>query len=603
MYGLQYSFREALEMLTFPQFQTAPAGLQMLAYISGQQRDPDTADESYAVVKQTIAKTGFSRQRRVTRAYDDNGGMIPPNTIPDIFEPLRELTRFLLPHLQFETVDLDNEQNIRVLFHRADGDVRNSIDIDDLSSGEKAVISLFLPYVEGRMQRLLSGEPADSGAPLPTTLIDEPEIHLHPTLQVSMLEYMRAMTERGEAQFILTTHSTTILDALSDDELFLLAPVASVGDGNQFLQVTTSQERLEAIRQLTGSTHSVTRGRPIVFIEGVQPSAKGISDRRIVEALMPEAAGWVLVPAGGRTEAIRSATRLRDVASDNLPNIPVFALIDADQAILSDPDYAISWPVAMIENLLLDPVAIWNLLYPVRDRVPTLRSASDIEAELREIARDMREDEIRLRVGASIKPMRVTIEPTDPAAAEAAIVAARTEFDEQLGAVGGAEGVSAVVEKAREAVDSILAEGRELEAFRGKEILKAFHDRHGNRAGINYPAFVYGLAEKVKAESRLNGLVSVPVRRIQRYVPPELVPALEDATAVIPAETPEHSAVLMTLEQARTARTAWDEGSGDGVDRSDLRAALVQTARVLRDRGATDLHQRLLQATVEVGLG
>jgi len=215
----------------------------------------------------------------------------------------------------------------------------------------------------------------------------------------------------------------------------------------------------------------------------------------------------------------------------------------------------------------------------------------------------MREDEIRLRVGASIKPMRVTIEPTDPAAAEAAIVAARTEFDEQLGAVGGAEGVSAVVEKAREAVDSILAEGRELEAFRGKEILKAFHDRHGNRAGINYPAFVYGLAEKVKAESRLNGLVSVPVRRIQRYVPPELVPALEDATAVIPAETPEHSAVLMTLEQARTARTAWDEGSGDGVDRSDLRAALVQTARVLRDRGATDLHQRLLQATVEVGLG
>ncbi len=71
--------------------------------------------------------------------------------------------------------------------------------------------------------------------------------------------------------------------------------------------------------------------------------------------------------------------------------------------------------------------------------MPTLRNASDVEAELREIARDMRDDEVRLRVGASIKPLRITIEPTDPAAVEAAIAAARTEFDEQLGAVGGAE--------------------------------------------------------------------------------------------------------------------------------------------------------------------
>jgi hypothetical protein len=133
-----------------------------------------------------------------------------------------------------------------------------------------------------------------------------------------------------------------------------------VVDGNQFLRVTASQERLEAMRELTGSTHLVTRLRPIVFIEGTRPAPKGTSDQRIVELLMPEAASWVLVPTGSRTEAVKSAKGLRDVAPDSLPGIPVFCLVDADQTTADDPDYAVSWPVAMIENLLLDPEAIWE---------------------------------------------------------------------------------------------------------------------------------------------------------------------------------------------------------------------------------------------------
>jgi hypothetical protein len=168
------------------------------------------------------------------------------------------------------------------------------------------------------------------------------------------------MADRSEVQFIITTHSPTILDVLRDDELFLVAPLASVVDGNQFLRVTASQERLEAMRELTGSTHLVTRLRPIVFIEGTRPAPKGTSDQRIVELLMPEAASWVLVPTGSRTEAVKSANGLRDVAPDSLPGIPVFCLVDADQTTADDPDYAVSWPVAMIENLLLDPEAIWE---------------------------------------------------------------------------------------------------------------------------------------------------------------------------------------------------------------------------------------------------
>lgn len=603
MYALPYSYRQLSEMDSFPGFQQfVPPGLQALSYLSGQMRSPDTADESYGFVKHSIAKLGFRRQERVTRAFDEHEGMIPPGTIPDIFEPLRKLTRYLLPHLQFEQIDFRDDQNIGVLFRRVDGDARDLIDIDDLSSGEKAVVSLLLPFVEMQINALLSGEEVSMGPALPTALFDEPDIHLHPTLQVSLIEYLREMADSGEAQFIITTHSPTILDSLRDDELFLVAPMASVGDGNQFLRVTASQERLEAMRELTGSMHLVTRLRPIVFIEGNRPMAKGTSDQRMLELLMPEAASWVLVPTGGRSEAVRSARGLREVAPDNLPGIPVFCLVDADQATAGDPDYTISWPVAMIENLLLDPDAIWELLAPHRERL-SLTGKADVEAELRQIARTLRDDEVRLRVNSLIKPLRITVQPTDSGAVESAIKLAHQQVDDQIANIGGAGEITAVVVEAQEAVDRILQEGRELEAFRGKQILKAFHDRYGNRAGFSYPGFAYTLAQKVKEGSRLNRLVAVPVRRIQRYVPPTLIPALEGACEQLLEGSEAHDAALTALANARTARAAWNDGLADEVDRSDLREAVIRTARALRDNGATKLHQALLRATVEVGLG
>jgi hypothetical protein len=192
MYSLPYSYRQLSEMDTFPGFQQfIPPGMQFLQNMTGQMRDPDTADESYGTVKYPISKLGFRRQTRVAQEFDARGGTIPPDVVPDVFEPLRELTRYLLPHLRFNQVDLSNDQDIKVLFRRNDGDARDLIDIDDLSSGEKAVVSMFLPFLESQIDVLLSGAEDGPEATSTTALIDEPDLHLHPTLQASLVEYLR----------------------------------------------------------------------------------------------------------------------------------------------------------------------------------------------------------------------------------------------------------------------------------------------------------------------------------------------------------------------------------------------------------------------------
>jgi hypothetical protein len=598
------SYRRSLEEQSVPGFDLfVPPGLQLA---QGQPRQPDSVDEAQSFVKYAIAKMEYRRLRLIQETYEREGHQISPGALPDVLKPLRDLTRFLLPHLEFERIDIADERNVRCLFRRVDGDAIDSIDIDDLSSGEKALVALFLPFLETQIDVLLGDvDGADAEAPLPTALIDEPELHLHPVLQTSLVAYIRSLTESGEAQFILTTHSPTLLDALKDDELFLLAPLTIVGDGNQFVRVSSSEERLEAIRDLTGSTYLVTRCRPLVYLEGERPSGtKQAADQRLVELLIPAASSWVLVAARGRAQAIASATRLREAATEGLPGIPVFALVDLDQAVGVDPDYAIRWPVAMIENLLLDADAIWELLSPHRERID-LGSREEVHEALRQIARALRVDEVRLRVQGELGPVCVRVDVTDATAVGDALGAARAEFSERLEALGGgAAAIEALTAHAAEVVDRILEEGRELEAFRGKEILRGFYDQHQIGRIFPYAVFAYEVARRAAPKQRVRELTDTAVARIQRYVPRDLVPTLEaaierleelgDPTARLAGEARQYAAI---------ARERWEAGQPDDVDRPRLREMLVHVARALRNHAEENLHTAILQSAVQVGLG
>ncbi|MCU0497991.1 MAG: ATP-binding protein [Anaerolineae bacterium] len=85
--------------------------------------------------------------------------------------------------------------------------------IDGLSSGEHSVLYFLTRYVFRRMRNSI-------------VLIDELELHLHPTWQRRLLQYLTKI--RSGNQFIITTHSPTIMQSVFSDELIRLGDLDEV---------------------------------------------------------------------------------------------------------------------------------------------------------------------------------------------------------------------------------------------------------------------------------------------------------------------------------------------------------------------------------------
>lgn len=467
-------------------------------------RTPDNVDEVGSTIKHTLGKIENKRQavladfldsRRRTRTQLD------PSTLPDVYEPLRELTKHLLPHLEFATVNFANEDDIKCYWTRKDKNLTLDIDIDDLSSGEKSIIVLFLPLLEEQiLEKLKSLELMASGkaetavvAEDRVFLVDEPEQHLHPDLQAKILTYIRRVSQTTRTQFVITTHSPTILDQAYDDELYLLSGPSGTATENQLKRIANSQERLEALKELTGSAYFLTTGRIIVCVEG-EPQDSGLAtDVSLLEMLYPRATAFTLVPVGAKSTVITTVQRLRDHVPETTFRIRVRGLIDADQDPAGVPGVH-QLPVSMIENFLIDPAAL--LAYLTVIGVATFPDAAAVRVALEGLALARTDDEISLRVGRRLKRHMVRLRGLDVSAVRASHQLA---LDEVRNMLPDEAALAALVAEANTEVAEIISTGRVLARFRGKPIWKAFFQEHVAPKNISYVDACLGLAKHVAA--------------------------------------------------------------------------------------------------------
>lgn len=470
------------------------------------QRRPDSTDEAPGFIKYILAQIETRRQKAIVSKIDQHDLKYPKGYAPDIYKPLKNMIEALLPHLHFVQVDQKNLDDVRCLL-QPEG-VKDPVDIDDLSSGEKEIIALFMSLIEREINIILrrierGKEPELDTVPDTVMIIDEPDLHIHPELQKRMIQYLRERAYHDNIQFIIATHSSVITGEAESDELFTLVPEDVSGDDNQLRKVASNQEKLQLIKYLCGGDIAIlTIGRPIVFIEGKDPreAGKRPSDQRILELLCDQAKGFTFIPIGGKEEVEKATTILNQIISDKFVGFPVHAIVDADLDIGTASPGIMKWEFCTIENALLDSFSIWQVLEPYKEKTG-ISTQEEVEAELIATCRENMQDEISRRLRKTFPPFykHFTGNSFEELAKErdTGVEQLRHYFIDR-------DEVERQIQKVTREVEDMISNKAALLRFNGKAILRNFYQKRvsGKGIGMSFEVFCFSIAERICKNGR-----------------------------------------------------------------------------------------------------
>ncbi len=469
-------------------------GFDGVALVSGA-RDPWSNDDSANYIKHSLCQIEVERQQAISARFDRDG-QIAQGSLADPWMPLRELSHNLLPHLAFARIDNANRDAIRCLWNVHQKNVE--VDYDDLSSGEKSIIQMFYPLVEHRVRALLeeirTGAQAADRPPI-CILIDEPELHLHPNLQIKVLDYLRLLTTNTNTQVIMVTHSPTIVEHAAFDELFLLRPVELVEQGeNQLVQIATDEERLHVLRQLFGTTSNITAMQSLVVVEGAYETAASnvVTDRKLYRALHPGFDSVLVVPGGGKAECMKLVAALNTAFPQLSQRLQAVALLDKDLGDTKSTAQTRLLPVSMIENFILDPLPIWEAIQAVSEKTP-FKTIDEVEHALDKVLDSLVSAEIERRAKASLG--YATFRPQSPLEA---LNQQAAEFIGRVTQQFSPEKVAAAIAQGRAAVEALQVSKQRREHFHGKEAVNEFYAQYLHTTGLKKEIFKFLAAKKAR---------------------------------------------------------------------------------------------------------
>jgi len=463
--------------------------------IIGGARDAWGFDETTNYVKYALSQVEIERQQAIALRYDRTGE-ISKGAVPDIWTPLRELTTNLLPHLLFREVDTSDRTNMRVNWQVHGRDI--VVDLDELSSGEKSIIQMFYPLIEHRIRQHLKdirGENIAEAQAEICLLIDEPELHLHPNLQLKVLDYLRVLAAEENIQIIVTTQSVTVVENATFEELFLLRPsdLAPPGE-NQLVQVASEEDRLGNLRNLFGTTANLTSMQPIIIVEGKEDAEgrTGPPDRKLYRALHENFDRVTIVSGGGKGECIKLRQRLSEAISTFARNLRVVALLDRDISEDTKPAGVLLLPVSMIENLLIDPDAIWEAIQSVVEKTP-LKTVDDVEDALTKLLDNLEANEIDRHVIGSVAARTFRASPP--------LGEIRKQAEEHCSKLLlelSHDNIAGWTRKAQEKVQEVKEKHQRRELFNGKLIANEFYKQYLHNVGLPKSVFLFETARHAR---------------------------------------------------------------------------------------------------------
>jgi predicted ATPase len=282
---------------------------------------------------------------------------------------------------ELERPSLSREGRIALFVDSLNG---NKHAIELLSSGEMEALGLM--YMTRRL--------ASAGGVL---AIDEPEIHLHPSLQTTILDMIRGASE--SSQLWLCTHSPNLINSSPIDSIVSVS--AAGDDTNQATRITHQVSRIELLADLGVTPSSWLQHDRIIIVEGP-------TDKHLIELLFPvEASRSVIYVAGNRMGVDATVRTL--TAGDAL--LPWIAIRDRDLVgnVGCDSGRSFTWSRRTFENTFLDS----KLLAYVIAAAGGDGNPASVDEKLRELASTEKSDVERLLVEEKLRECVPDTKPSE----------------------------------------------------------------------------------------------------------------------------------------------------------------------------------------------
>ena len=267
--------------------------------------DPDDAEINFIyylspfanrwpdLVNKIFQKAAYRDQNisRFVKSNPKEPGEISLKKYPDPFIPYQEVFGELLPGKILDAID---PTQLKEFQYTIDG--QDSLVFQTLSSGEQEVVRVSFDLIWKRIRHSV-------------ILIDEPELHLHPSLTFQLIETLKGLGG-GTNQLILFTHSVDLISTYYSTGGVYFIDTGAAGGQNQAKQLSDIQrDHSHTARSVGANLGMFAVGKKLVFVEGTDASVDRFTYHRVAQKAFPEAR---FLPLG----SVRNINSLREVAEE-----------------------------------------------------------------------------------------------------------------------------------------------------------------------------------------------------------------------------------------------------------------------------------------------
>ncbi|MEL1241508.1 AAA family ATPase [Flavobacterium flavipallidum] len=372
----------------------------------------------------------------------------------DSLSDIREFFNSFFSPMQFDDVFLDTNP-----FKFSVNTPRGTIDIDELSSGEKEILNTYIHFHQLK--------PKDS-----IILFDEPDVHLHPELERRYLKILKQLSDGN--QMILTTHAPEMMIEAGSDSLFTVLKYPN-GTDNQFLKVSSNSQLHESLTNIMGAKGFVSLNKKIVFIEGEESS----TDIDLFEKLFPNIEKNIsFIPAGNSLTLKSTAAKVNTLLSEGNTFQEYYCIVDGDFERHDDIDSLnniFQLPVYHVENYLLEENVVFQSLRQMLGRSMPYDSPEQVADTLKKIALE------------DIHLLPFTRALLDSKVFKNTELARDYIYQKKFDELAKIEPVifSDIREEAKGIIEKSMANNNWNKRCKGRELIKGLCNRHG----LNYEQF------------------------------------------------------------------------------------------------------------------